>query len=365
LTLALLGTFAPSILAGETVQLGAAERGRAGIVVRPVLERSFGESVRVIGEVVRTPGSTVTIKTPVHGRVEALMARPGDQVREGQPLLLVHSHELHALEGEVLQRRESMRIASSRADAARQLFEIEGISRIELEQREQEAMAARLAYDESIHELHDLGYSDAESNDLLERGLPRARLTLRSPLSGVVLDIGVQEHEWIESFVPLVVIGDPRRLELQVKIPPDLGARVRAGDVVDFAPVGRPGLAGRAKVSAQIPRVDPATRTMTVRAKILESPAGLVPGTFVEGSLVHGESRVALSVPESAVVRIGSTDFVFVERGPESFEARPVTLGRFNGTRYEITEGVSEGERVAVAGVFFLKSALLRAGDGG
>jgi multidrug efflux pump subunit AcrA (membrane-fusion protein) len=118
-------------------------------------------------------------------------------------------------------------------------------------------------------------------------------------------------------------------------------------------------------VLTPIPTVDPVTRTVAIRAEIEQSPEPLFPGVFVEGTLVHGEAREALSVPESAVIRIGGTDYVFVQRDEAGvFEARPVELGQFNGMRYEVRRGLSADEQVAVQGVFFLKSALLE-GEGG
>jgi cobalt-zinc-cadmium efflux system membrane fusion protein len=69
-------------------------------------------------------------------------------------------------------------------------------------------------------------------------------------------------------------------------------------------------------------------------------------------------------VPEAAVIRIGVDDHVFVETGPGTYEARPVRVGRFDDNHYEILDGVRPNERVAVEGVFLLKSALLRPSDG-
>jgi len=99
-----------------------------------------------------------------------------------------------------------------------------------------------------------------------------------------------------------------------------------------------------------------------VRAEIVESAGPLFPGIFVEGVLVHGDVTDRPSVPESSVTRIGDSDYVFVKRGAGEFEARPVRLGRFNGTRYEILEGVTAGDEVVVEGIFFLKSALIQGG---
>jgi cobalt-zinc-cadmium efflux system membrane fusion protein len=346
--------------AGEVVQLNAAALSRAGVLTRPVLERSFGEQFRIVGEVVRSPGTTLTIKTPVQARVEQFLVSPGDAVHRSDPLLMLHSHEVHALEGDVLSLREQWRLAKSRLEAGEQLYELEGISRIELDQRAQNAMAAEIAYHRAEHELQDLGFDDADIERLFERNQTEGKLTIRAPSDGVVLEMSVQRHQWTEAFEPLIVLGNPRDLELEVKIQPSDAARVGTGDIIDFVPVGRTEEAGRARVLTPIPRVDLMTRTVTVRAAIMESATQLFPGVFVEGTLTHGDARRSLSVPESAVIRLGGGDYVFIATGESGgFEARSVELGRFNGTRYEILTGLSADEQVAVEGVFLLKSALL------
>jgi cobalt-zinc-cadmium efflux system membrane fusion protein len=364
LALALLPfLYAVAASAQQTVQLDAAAMNRAGVLVRPVLERPFGEQVAIVGEVVRAPGTTLTVKTPVESRVLESLVAPGDRVRTGDPLLVIHSHDVHSLQGEVLRLRDEALLARSRQQAGERLYALEGISRIDLEQRIQQAMAAGIRYEVALHELEDLGF-DAESIEgLLERGKADGLLTLRAMSDGVVLELTVQRHQWTQAFEPLLVMGDPGRLELEVRIPPADASRVAMGDRVDFVPVGRPEAASRARVLTPIPRVDRISRTLTVRAEILEAPEALFPGVFVEGLLTHGEARSSLSVPESAVIRVGGNDHVFVKGGrPGLFEARPVELGSFNGTRYEVLLGLRQGEEVAVRGVFLLKSALLQGG---
>jgi hypothetical protein len=175
----------------------------------------------------------------------------------------------------------------------------------------------------------------------------------------VVLALEVQTHEWVQAYDPLVVIGDPEEVELLLQIPPDQATAVAAGDVVEFVAMGRGATAGRAEVITRVPEVDPVTRTVAVRARIVGDQPDFFPGVFVEGMVTHGEARTAPSVPEAAVIRLGGSDIVFVRRSETAFEARPVVLGASNGSRFEIVEGVSLGEEVAVQGVFLLKSALL------
>jgi len=347
----------------EQVRLNADEQARAGIVVRPVLERSFGDQFRIVGQVVRSPGSTTPVKVVVPGRIEGILATPGTRVKADQPVLLMHSHALHGLQSDFLRAAEQLRLAEIRVEAGRKLLELEGISRMELEERKQRAFGARLEVDATRAELMDLGYTDDELKEITSRRNPDPHLTIRAPSAGVVLELGVEPQEWVQPYDLLMVIGDPSQIELELQIPPDQASSVARGDHVEFIPVARPEARGTATVLTSVPQVDPTTRTIVIRASIDASRAPLVPGVFVEGMLTHGEARTAASVPEAAVTRLGADDAVFVRLSPDTFEARPVVLGQFNGSRFEVSSGVSEGEEVVVEGVFFLKSAMLK-GDG-
>jgi len=350
----------------DTVQLSAEEQARAGVEVAPVAERDFADEVRVVGQVVDAPGSTVAVKSLVAGRVEEIMVNPGDHVNAGQPLITLHSHAVLTMHGTLLSTYRELQLAESRLEAGRKLFELEGISRMELERRSQEVLAARLAHEQARAELIDLGYTEEGVDRDLEEHETEPHLTVRAPTSGVVLELPVQQYEWIEAYAPLLVLGDPQRVELQIQLPPDEAPSVAEGDRIRFGLVGRNASAMEAKVATRVPRVDPQTRTVTIRAKILDPSSELFPGVFVEGTLQRGHQRSGPSVPESSVARIGQHDAVFVRVDDQTFAVRRVSLGRRLGTSYEITDGLTSGEEIATSGVFFLKSALLKgAGEEG
>lgn len=349
----------------DTVQLDPAAEARAGIQTQPVDERSFGDQIRLVGQTVRSPGATLTVKSLVEGRVEALHVAPGDWVPRGGALVTLHSHDLHELKGRYLRAHKALELASNRVEAGEQLLELEGISRLDLDQRRQVAFGARLDVDEAEAELEHLGFRREEIATLFDDPEWEALLILRAPMAGAVLDLEVQAHSWVEHYQPLLVLGDPARLELELQLPPDQADRVKPGDLVDFIPVGQPDKEGRARIITRVPRVDPTTRTVTLRAEIIEGLALTLPGVFVEGTLARGEATAAPAVPESALIRFGAEDRVFVCTSPSTYEARPVRVGRFAEGRYEILAGVAPGEDVVVEGVFLLKSALLRQESGG
>ncbi len=358
-----LALVAGSAFALDVVRLDPAAQERAGVRLEAVESRPFGDSFRVVGRAVRAPGATTTVKSILEGRILTLRVAPGDTVEAGEPLVELHSHTLHQLQGELLRTNQELDLAKSLWHAGQQLYELQGISRLELDRREQQFMARQIDVHNTEAELHDLGYSESEIEELSRSRELHPRLTVRSPVAGVVLEVGVQPHEWVQPFDDLLVVGNPANVELELQLPPDQAAAVRPGDGIRFRPVGAATGGGTAEVVSQVPQVDPKTRTVSVRARVLDGRESVVPGVFVEGTLTRGPRSPAPSVPEEAVIRVGSGDRVFVRLDGESFEARQVSLGRLEDGRWEVVEGLIGDEQVAVEGVFLLKSALVR-GEG-
>ena len=65
-------------------------------------------------------------------------------------------------------------------------------------------------------------------------------------------------------------------------------------------------------------------------------------------------------VPSDSVTKIDDRPVVFVEVGQRQFEVRPVELGHATDGKVEITKGLEQGDRVATAGLFTLKSLALK-----
>lgn len=359
-TLACLSFLCTVAAAAETVQLQAAAEARAGIQTQTVQERRFGDQHRIVGRTVRSPGSTVTVKALLEGRVVAVHVAPGDTVRRGSPLVTLDSHHLNELKGEYLRLRQALKLAQNRVAAGEQLLALEGISRLDLEQRQQTALVARLDLAAVQGKLEHFGLKLDPSESRLDDPGWHPELTLRAPSDGVVLDLAAETHGWVEPLQVLLVIGDPHRLELEIQLPPAQATLAMPGDEVDFEPVGQPSRRGRAKIITRVPRVDAMTRTVTLRAEIIEGLGLTLPGVFIEGTLTVGGTTSTISVPETAVIRIDSSDHVFVRTAPHTYAAQAVRLGRFSDQHYEVLAGLEVGEDVVVEGVFLLKSTLLR-----
>lgn len=80
-------------------------------------------------------------------------------------------------------------------------------------------------------------------------------------------------------------------------------------------------------------------------------------GSFTEVQLAFGHPKLAAVIPQSALLEDYGNYSVIVELSGESFERRPVGIGRRNGEEVEILEGVQLGEVVVTRGAYQVKMA--------
>ena len=90
---------------------------------------------------------------------------------------------------------------------------------------------------------------------------------------------------------------------------------------------------------------------------LVKNPSTLVPGAFVDTYLVIDDERVALTVPNTAIVEEMGAYFVFVEVHDDMYIKTPVVLGGTDGFRTEILSGLIGGEVVVSKGAIFIKLA--------
>jgi len=107
--------------------------------------------------------------------------------------------------------------------------------------------------------------------------------------------------------------------------------------------------------------IDRETRSGDVRVVVPNADGSLRPGQSVLAK-IHTRTTPAavLLLPRDAVTSVDGKQTVFVEHDATSVEPRTVTTGARDGARVEITGGLAAGERVAISGVFALKSEIFR-----
>ncbi len=323
--------------------------------------REARQGVSVLGEVKVNENAYAAVAAPIPARVAALHAEPGQGVRAGQVLAELQSVEL----GRAWAAHEA---AEARAELAGQTLERKRglaaeriVSQGELQQAEAAAAEARADLKATRAGLAALGVSSARG-----AGADPSRFTLVSPIGGTVLERNALRGETADPSEPLFRVADLSRLWLVAQAFERDAVRVMEGAEAEVSLAALPGRTFRGTVARVGREVDSASRTVPVRIELANPGGELRPGMSGTVWLPLADSTgTVVAVPAAALQRIEEEWCVFVPKGPDTFEVRPVGRGRDLGGEVEILSGLPAGTTVVVDGAFLLKAEADKAHGGG
>lgn len=183
---------------------------------------------------------------------------------------------------------------------------------------------------------------------------------LRAGLAGTVIAREIAPGEFVSNEREVFAIADLSTVWADLDVyRQDFGrlrvgqrARVDAGD-------GTPPIETR--ISYLSPIGAPSTQTLLARAVLPNPDRSWRPGLFVTAEVETDSRPAPVAVAAEAIQRLRDWEVVFVA-GDGVFEAQPVRLGRHDGERVEVLEGLAAGQRYVARGSFVVKAELGKAG---
>jgi HlyD family secretion protein len=356
------------VIAGDRLRIVAVESGR------------FVRDVAAQGTVIAAVNPTLFAVAP--GTV-SYVVRAGDTVTKGQVLATLDSPELDneyqrehatldslnaALERQEIEIRRQLLTGKQQADLAQ--VAITAAQR-ELKRAQwawdQRAMSER-DYQRSIDEVataklnfehaRDTAGLERDSGvlDLKTRKLERdrqalvvenlkrrvAELSVRSPVSGMVANLGQPEKARIAESAPVVTVVDLDAFELEFQVAETYARDIKSGMGAQITLDGRvqPGT-----VAAISPEVRQSQVTGRVRFK--EQPPGLRQNQRASVRIVLDERDHVLKFERGPQIDEGTTR-VYVIRGDHAVRT-PVQLGAASVSEIEVLQGLAQNDRVIVS----------------
>jgi membrane fusion protein (multidrug efflux system) len=302
-----------------------------GVEVVTLEPRLLVESLASTGTV--RADEEIQLVSEIAGKVVAIEFREGSRVGAGDLLLKIDDTELIA-------------------ERDRAAFRVELAERAEARQRRllDEGLVSQQEYDFALNELNVLR---------AELTLTEAQLVkteLRAPFSGL---IGLREVSLGAYLTPQRNIATLQKVDtvkIDFSIPERYAGLVHVGDSVRFRTRSR-SEAHEGTVIAIEPRVDLATRSLTLRARSANPDGSLVPGAFADVDFAVRSIDDALTVPSRAVIPELGGKKVFVVEGGHASE-RHIETGLRTEDLLQITKGVEPGDRVIVSAIQRLREGL-------
>lgn len=380
-------------------------------VVRPVktMVVSAGDNTHTRSFPGRVDASQrVELAFQVPGVITELPVKEGQQVAKGDLIAQVRPDEFQArldtLQGQLDQARATLqglragerpeerrrreaqvraaeaRLTNARADfdRAEQLVPTRAMSRAEFERyqttyriAQEELKAAREQLEAGlIGREEDILASEAQVRGLearvVEANIQLQDTTLRAPYDGVIAQRFVEQGQNVRAKDPVVRLQDIEELEIVVDVPETfMAAELSNADIVEMVAElsAAPGLRFPVRVREIAQVADPATQTFAIRTA-MQAPEGirLLPGMTATVAVNYRRASVLgdrIMVPISAVLKRDNGDqVVWIIGEDQKSSSRQVTTGTASGSEIEITDGIRPGDRIATAGVSFLREGM-------
>lgn len=359
---------AEAVFEGDTL-------AQARLEIVEVERRAVPVTIHASGRLTTNEVTTWRVGSITEGRIIETSAKVGDRVEKGQLLARIFSHDIHEARAEYSRAlAESAKVkaqldfASRQRDRARRLHEMKAASLEQLEHAEAEfksahgaVAAAEIEVSRTLHHLRDYLEIPAEPSGLGGKDLPEDLIPVRSPAAGVVLSRLVTPGAVVAANSDLFIISDLSTLWAIAAVQEEHLSRLRPGMPARIEVQAYPDRRFPGRVLKIDEKLDPETRTVSVRIEVPNPAELLKPEMYSTIELDAGASAAALFVPQVAVQDLNGKPTVFVEIGKGRFAPRAIASGRPMGGLIEITFGLSPGDRVVARGAFIVKSQLLKA----
>ncbi len=346
----------------NTVKIEAGMLRDLRVTTADVESRPGGEQITLQGELAVDERTYAEVGVPVVARVTRLLVNAGDSVGRGQVLAELTSSELGMARADYLSAEARVRLADAALERKRGLAAEKIVPLREVQEAESQAAEARAALRSARAAIGAFGVAPpTEDAD----GPASSAFSLRSPVSGAVIERTAVVGQMLEPAVPAFRIGDLSTLWLTVHAFERDAVRIEKGVAAKLTFPALPGQNFQGTVAVVGRHVERESRTVPVRIDMRNSGNVLRPGMSATATLpVGGSGEPILTVPVAAVQRVRNEWCVFLPKDASTFEIRRIGRGRDLGGEVEVLSGLRAGEQIVVDGAFLLK-AQAEKGDGG
>ena len=339
-----------------------------------VAETPFGETVKANGTLAAYDQTTVSVKVP--GRVRMISVDLGSVVSRGQVIAHVDSEDyrlrVQQAEASLAQARARLGLAPDGPDdrvdpeqtatvrQARAVLDEARHSRDRAARLVEQGVIAKAEFDTATaaFKVAEGRYQDAYEEIRNRQGilaqrrseLALARQQLKdtavvAPLDGIVQEKLTSIGEFLAAGAPVVNIVRMDPLRLRAQIPERESLTVRTGQDVRVTIEGDPDV-HVGKIMRLSPVIAEQNRMLVVEADVRNN-GKLRPGSFAHAEIVTNDAKMAVTVPNNAIVTFAGIEKVIVIQNGKALE-KPITTGRRSTDFTEIVSGISVGEKVIV-----------------
>ncbi|MEE8187730.1 MAG: efflux RND transporter periplasmic adaptor subunit [Kiloniellales bacterium] len=312
----------------------------------------LSQTVPVIGRLVAQMRGEIAAR--INGPVESFEVEVGDRVEAGQVIARLNATALQArrdlFAGKLNETRAKLSVKKAELALARQAFK-------RLERLKKSAAFSQARFEDSRQKVAIAKAEVREAESAIAGAKADLQLTeinlynaeVRASYAGVVTERLTEAGAYVQVGQAVIRVIADQSLEIEADVPFQHLTVLTPGTELQVTLDDRS--RHSAVVRAVIPSENPLTRTRTVRfvPNFGETTRPLAHDQSVTLEIPIGTGRDVLTVHKDAIVKRRGQDMVYVVQGEDALP-RPVRLGAAVGSRFEVLDGLKDGDKVVVRG---------------
>ncbi len=246
------------------------------------------------------------ISSPLQGPVLDVRVKLGQAVKAGDVLMLMDAADIATAYAAYVAEISELGLAERNYELTKDLYEAQAMSLKDLEHAQNDLNRERAEFNQAKGRLLSLRVPPAELSKPLAQQQITSRFELRSPLTGTVVERNVTPGQIVGPALdaPLFTVANLERLQVVADVYEHDLSGIQVGAVARMTVEAYPGLEFPATIAVIGDVVDPATRTIKIRATVSNEDRRLKPGMFAR-LIVEGHATSPKIVTPSTSDREG------------------------------------------------------------
>jgi membrane fusion protein (multidrug efflux system) len=279
------------------------------------------------------PNESLELKSETSGKITKLFFKEGNKVKRGDLLLQINDEEILA---ELEKQKHNRKLNEDNEFRQHKLLEKDAISQEE--------------YDNALNRLN----TTLADIKVLEAQLDK--LHIRAPFDGIIGLRYVSEGAYITPSTTIATLYNISPAKIEFAVPSRYSTQVSPGEKILFT-IESDVKIYDGQVYAIEPRIDPATRTLKMRAMADNQSGALLPGQFVKVELILETINQAVLIPTEAVIPEQGSKKVFILENGKAKEVK-IETGIRTAKELEVTSGLKANDTLIITGILQLRPGI-------
>jgi len=338
----------------------------ASVKVEPIEDREFPVLKEAVGSIDFDEDMAVQVFTPYQGRIIALYASVGDDVKKGQTLFTIDSPDLLQAESTLIAAAGVLELTTRNLARLRELYKTLAVSQRDVDQAASDQQTAEGNLRAARDAVRIFGKTDPDIDRIVADRSADPTLVVPSPISGRITARNAAPGLLVQpgNAPAPYIVADINIMWMLADVAEADSPAFRVGQEVQVKISAFPNRMFDGKITTIGASVDPNTRRVLVRSEINDPQHELRSGMFANFVISVAAPVRSPAVPLAGVVREGDgTMSVWVTADRRRFTKRTVKIGDQRDGYRQILEGVQVGELVASDGAIFLSNMLTIGGS--